>query len=207
VFLHHSVRIDEGWIDYNTYMKKPIFLVLLATLLAACGGEVGLSSLVEGDVAINLLISNTYNTATQDLSSPVFSLNDNPDLLIFDVPTDLEPGFTLSKYIKVRNEGNVGINYGGTLTLNAPLLGQVFWFSMKDMDPSVTTSIFDTKDQSFVQGHQFVLPSRPLVTRNEFDIFHLQLIVNPGLSNEFNVEGEMYQLDFNMSFTANYIES
>jgi hypothetical protein len=188
-------------------MKKPIFLVLLATLLAACGGEVGLSSLVEGDVAINLLISNTYNTATQDLSSPVFSLNDNPDLLIFDVPTDLEPGFTLSKYIKVRNEGNVGINYGGTLTLNAPLLGQVFWFSMKDMDPSVTTSIFDTKDQSFVQGHQFVLPSRPLVTRNDFDIFHLQLIVNPGLSNEFNVEGEIYQLDFNMSFTANYIES
>ena len=187
-------------------MKKTILTLLSVLVLASCGDTFNSVSLVEGDVALNLLISDTLNPKTGDLGTPVFSLNDNPDLLIFDLPRQLEPGFQLSKYIKIRNEGNVAITYSGIALLNKPLEGEVFWFRMNEViSASEQVALFDTTSLALPEGHQFELPLRTLATRNEFDIYHLELIINPGLPNTFNVEGGVYELSFNLSYTANYL--
>jgi hypothetical protein len=194
-------------------MRKVWISFLMSVLVAACDGGASIGgsstpSLVEGDIEIDVLLSNAYSTNNHDLTGSVLSLKDNPSLPIMTLDATVEPGFQLLKYLKIRNEGNYPIQYQASLTLNEPLDGEIFYLSLIELQPNNQRQpLFDTNNTIFSKDHQFITPSYILSTRSEFDIYELNLTINPSLDNEFNWDDGRHKLAFSLLVTGQEVTS
>lgn len=187
---------------------KLLSFALFAVLVSSCDPTGGPISLVEGDIQIDVLISDNYNPNTHDLVSPQLSLKDNPDLLLFLENLIVEPGFTESKYIKIRNEGNYPISYQISLTLNEVLLGEVFRFSIfQRFEAAEPLLVFQTEPLEYAKDTVFSSSVLNLLQPTQFHIFELNLMVPTVINNNFNLDEMNIKFDFSILFSGSNTSS
>jgi hypothetical protein len=180
-------------------------VLLFFYLLAACGPNSNSVSLVQGDIAIDVLISQSYNVNTHDLSGTVVSLKDNASTILFDYSRGVEPGLTSWQYVKVRSQSNYPINYQIEFLLTAPLNGDVFFFKVKELNQdNQSTTLINTTNQQYASNTILATRSFDLFSRGSFDIFFIELIINPNLGNTFNLENPNLEFAFSILFVGEY---
>lgn len=188
-------------------LKSWQFLTLLVGLtLVSCGDTSSSLSLVQGDIAIDVLVSKSYNAAGHDLTGTVISLKDNPSYALFDLTNGIEPGLSVSQYIKIRSQSNYAIDYNAQLLLTNSLNGEVFFFRLIRLLPQNNESlIVDTTNIQYPENTTLSTPNFILASRGNFDIFHLSLTINPNLGNDYNLENPNITFAFSLLFNGQYL--
>lgn len=185
-------------------MKKSLS-ILTFLLLAACDPGSNSVSLVQGDIAIDVLIAQSYNSNDHDLAGTVISLKDNASTILFDFSRGVEPGLTLWQYVKVRSQSNYEIKYQIEFLLTAPLNGDVFFFKVNELNQgNQSTTIINTTNQQYASDTVLETQTFNLITRGTFDIFYLELIINPNLGNTFNLEDPNLEFAFSILVAGEY---
>jgi hypothetical protein len=180
-------------------------LLLFFLLLAACAPGSNTVSLVQGDIAIDVLIAQSYNSNAHDLAGTVISLKDNASTILFDFSRGVEPGLTLWQYVKVRSQSNYQINYQIEFLLTAPLNGDVFFFKVNELNQgNQARNLINTTNQQYASETILATESFDLVSRGSFDIFFLELVINPNLGNTFNLENPNLEFAFSILFVGEY---
>ena len=84
--------------------------------------------------------------------------------------------------------------------------GSIFFFQLIKLDAdNLSNVIFDTTGINFSINHKFLTPSAQLLNRGQFDIYQLQLEINPEIGNEFNQENLTNILSYSVLFSGEFL--
>jgi predicted ribosomally synthesized peptide with SipW-like signal peptide len=136
-----------------------------------------------------------YNLATnlQDLKQ-----NGDP---VFDFSGGVEPGQSLTRFIRVRNAGSIAMSYDVSFVVNENFIEEYINFSFSKMNLSTG----DAGTPVNKRGDDFtgIAFSGSNLVANDFEIYRITIVISNTLGNEFNLD-ELSDdaFDFDVSLLA-----
>jgi predicted ribosomally synthesized peptide with SipW-like signal peptide len=136
-----------------------------------------------------------YNLATnlQDLKQ-----NGNP---VFDFSGGVEPGQSLTRYIRVRNAGSIAMSYDVSFEVNENFIEEYINFSFSKMN--LSTGGAGTPVNKRGDDFTGIAFSGSNLVANDFEIYRITIVISNTLGNEFNLD-ELSDdaFDFDVSLLA-----
>jgi hypothetical protein len=165
-----------------------------------------------GNLAVGFASSETISDG--NLSGTIQDLKLNPNE-VFNLGNAAQPGDYQERYLRVRNEGNIAIDYEIDFVVNVDsILAEVIDFEIQPLGGSTTTVVGTNIDQGIyislqdnVQGTGGLL--RPSTeTPQEFEIWRVKMIYTSRADNTYNDENLVFEVDIRLNaWQFNYQES
>jgi predicted ribosomally synthesized peptide with SipW-like signal peptide len=136
-----------------------------------------------------------YNLATnlQDLKQ-----NGDP---VFDFSGGVEPGQSLTRFIRVRNAGSIAMSYDVSFVVNENFIEEYINFSFSKMN--LSTGGAGTPVSKRGDDFTGIAFSGSNLVANDFEIYRITIVISNTLGNEFNLD-ELSDdaFDFDVSLLA-----
>jgi hypothetical protein len=134
---------------------------------------------------------------------------------VFNLGNAAQPGDSQEKYLRIRNEGNIAINYQVDFIVTTDSeLAEVIDFEIQPLGGTTQTingvnidqdNYIELRDQAVVTGG--LLKASPS-DANEYEIWRVKMIYSPTAGNEYNDETLEFEVDIQLTaWQFNYEES
>jgi hypothetical protein len=171
------------------------------------GNRVQSGNLAVGFAASDSIVNSNLSGEVQDLK-----LDSDP---VFNLGNAAQPGDSQERYLRIRNEGNIAINYQVDFAVTVDSrLAEVVDFEIQPLGGSTTTVVGTNIDQGIyitlqdnAQGTGGLLrPSSE--TPQEFEIWRVKMIYTSRADNTYNDENLVFEVDIRLNaWQFNYQES
>ena len=162
------------------------------------GNRVQSGNLAVGFAASDALENGNLVGTVQDLK-----LDSDP---VFNLGNAAQPGDSQERYLRIRNEGNIAINYQVDFAVTVdsrlaevilfeiqPLGGQTITIPGTEIDQDVYISLQD--NQEFTGG----LLRENSETRQEFEIWRVKMLYSPSAGNQYNDASLVFEVDIQLN--------
>jgi hypothetical protein len=165
-----------------------------------------------GNLAVGFASSETISDG--NLSGTIQDLKLNPNE-VFNLGNAAQPGDYQERYLRVRNEGNIAIDYEIDFVVNVDtILAEVIDFEIQPLGGSTTTVVGTNIDQGIyislqdnVQGTGGLLRAST-ETPQEYEIWRVKMIYTSRAGNTYNDENLVFEVDIRLNaWQFNYQES
>jgi uncharacterized repeat protein (TIGR02543 family) len=165
-----------------------------------------------GNLSVGFSASETIEEGNLSGTIQDLKLDQSP---LFNLGNAAQPGDSEEKYLRIRNEGNIAINYKVDFIVTVDsILAEVILFEIQPLGGSTAIVPGTFIDQNVYIGLQNVDPTfgglKSIQENNNesFDIWRIKMLYSPTSSNRYNDASLAFEVDIRVSaWQFNYAES